>query len=159
MRKKVKKRGNGKVVTIYDETGKILHKLIDPLRLKFKARDVIQVMVGASILAIPVGLTEETWKLGETLPLKNVIAFMVLSVLFISIFVFYNYYKNNIKEHYKEFLKRVLSTYLISLLVVAVILTLIQVAPWNTNWILAFKRTIIVAFPASMSAAIADMIK
>jgi uncharacterized membrane protein len=116
-------------------------------------------MVGASILAIPVGFTEETWRLGETLPLANVIGFMILSVVFVAIFVYYNYYRSNLRQHHGEFIKRVVSTYVFSFLVVALILTLIQRTPWNTDIILAFKRTIIVAFPASMSAAVADMIR
>jgi uncharacterized membrane protein len=38
-------------------------------------------------------------------------------------------------------------------------LTLLDKAPWQTDSILALKRTIIIAFPASLSAAVADMIK
>jgi uncharacterized membrane protein len=50
-------------------------------------------------------------------------------------------------------------TYVISLLVVAGFLTMIQKAPWEADLLLALKRTIIVAFPASMSATISDIIK
>jgi len=44
------------------------------LHLEFQLKDVLQVMIGASILSIPVGFTEETWYLGETLPMANIIA-------------------------------------------------------------------------------------
>ena len=148
------------IVTVYDDSGKVLHKMMRPLMLEFKPKDVLQVVIGATILAIPVGFTEETWKLGEMLPIENVIGFMLISLFFISAFVYYNYYRaNGIKGHYKKFFKRVLSTYIISFLVVALLLTLIQKAPWGLNSVLAYKRTVLVAFPASMSAAIADMIK
>ena len=127
---------------------------------EFHPRDLLQVIVGASILAIPVGLTEETWRLGETLPFFNIIVFMLVSLLFISAFVYYNYYKiHGLKEHHTKFLKRVLLTYVFSFLVVALLLSLIQKTPWTTDWILALKRVVIVTFPASMSAAVADMIK
>ena len=63
------------------------------------------------------------------------------------------------KQHKLEFFKRVLATYIFSFVIVAVILALIQQTPWNTNAALAFKRVVIVTFPSSMSAAIADMIK
>ena len=56
-------------------------------------------------------------------------------------------------------MKRACSTYFISFMVVALLLTLIQRTPWNTDWIIAFKRVVIVTFPASMSAAVADVIK
>ena len=55
--------------------------------------------------------------------------------------------------------KRVFFTYLISLGIVSIIMTLIQQAPWGTNWILALKRIVIVAFPASMSGTLVDTIR
>ena len=127
--------------------------------VEFHPKDVLQVVIRASILAVPVGLTEETWNLGKTLPLKNVVGLLLLSLLFISMFVYHNYYKNRLKDHLGEFIKRVCSTYFISFIVVALLLTLIQRTPWNTDWIIAFKRIVIVTFPASMSAAVADVIK
>ena len=147
------------LVTITDTKGKILHRIINPFMLKFYPRDVMQIIVGASILAIPVAFTEETWKLGESLPFNNIIGLLVLSVLFIGAFVYYNYYRGEMKRHWQEFLKRVTTTYLVSFFVVAILLTLIERAPWYTDYITALSRTIIVSFPASMSAAVADMIK
>jgi uncharacterized membrane protein len=147
------------IVTVHDEAGNILHKVMSPLMIEFYPRDVFQVIVGASILAIPVGFTEETWRLGETLPFMNVFGLFLISVAFVSLFAYYNYYRGRMKEHSGEFFKRVFSTYLFSFVMVAVLLTLIQRAPWELDWILAIKRIIIVTFPASMSAAVADMIK
>jgi uncharacterized membrane protein len=147
------------IVTVKDSKGKILHHIVNPVMVKFYPRDVMQVIVGASILAIPVGFTEETWKLGETLPFLNIMGLFLLSMIFISSFVYYNYYRNRMKEHYIEFIKRVLSTYLVSFFVVALLLTIIQKAPWGSDLLLAFGRAVIVTFPASMSAAVADMIK
>jgi len=148
------------VILVHDEKGNLLHKIISPLMVEFYPRDLIQIIVGASILAIPVAFTEETWRLGETLPLNKVFGIMALSLFFISIFVYYNFYRKELmREHWDEFIKRVLFTYIISLLVVAIILTLIEKAPWSIDRMLAIKRMILVAFPASMSAAVADMIK
>jgi len=147
------------VITTTDDKGRILQKIIKPFMVEFYPRDVVQVIIGAVLLAIPVGFTEETWNLGETLPLANVIGFLILSLLFIAIFVYYNYYRTHLKKHKYEFFKRVISTYIISFLVVAMLLTLIQRVPWTLDLTLALKRTIIVTFPASLSAAIADMIK
>jgi uncharacterized membrane protein len=142
--------------TIY-ETKKMLSFLMHPV--EFRPRDVMQIIVGSAILAVPVGFTEETWKLGESLPILNVVVLLVLSLLFISLFVYYNYYRNKMKEHWDEFAKRVLSTYLVAAVVVALLLTIIQRAPWTADTALALKRIVIVAFPSSMSAAVADTIK
>ena len=99
-----------KIITIRDETGKIIHKIVSPLMVEFRPKDVLQVIVGATLLAIPVGYTEETWNLGEALPLFNVLGFLILSLIFISAFVYYNYYREKMKEHWDEFLKRIFST-------------------------------------------------
>lgn len=147
------------ITTIRDAKGNILHKIITPLMVEFKTRDMLQILIGSSILAIPVGFTEETWILAEQLPLFNVLALVFISLAFISAFVHYNYYRRHGNKHRKEFVKRVVSTYLLSFLVVAVLMITIQKAPFTTDWYLAFKRVAIVAFPASMSAAVADMIK
>ena len=147
------------IVTVHDEKGNILQKIIKPLMVEFYPRDVLQVMIGAAILAVPVGFTEETWNLGETLPILNIIILLLLSLLFVSVFVYYNYYRDTIKQHLDEFIKRALFTYVIAFIVVAILLTIIQRTPWTTNFILAFKRVVIVAFPSSMSAAVADIIK
>jgi len=129
---------------------------------KFYFKDVLQVIIGASILAVPVGFTEETWTLGTILPLPNIIGFMVLSVFFISTFTFYHYFKHKpklTKSHWSEFWKRVFFTYVLAFIVVTIILVLIDKAPWIKEPLLAFKRTVIVTFPASMSAAVADTLK
>lgn len=97
--------------------------------------------------------------MGNVLPYSRVFGIALLSIFFISAFVYYNSYQNHIREHWDEFLKRVLTTYILSLLIVALILTLVQVAPWQADFAVAMKRVILVAFPASMSAAIADMLK
>jgi len=147
------------ITTISDEKGNIVHRIVSPLMIEFNPKDVLQVIIGAAILSIPVGYTEETWNLGQTLPIMNVIGFLVLSLVFISTFVYYNYYVGRIKGNFDEFAKRVLSTYILSFFVVGILLTLIQRAPWTSDFMIAFKRTVIVTFPASMSAAVADTIK
>lgn len=148
------------VVSVHDEKGNLLHKIISPLMVEFYPRDVLQVILGASILAIPVAFTEEAWRMGELLPLNKVLGIMGLSLFFIAVFVYYNFYRDgHFREHWDQFLKRVISIYVIALMVVAVILTLIEQAPWSTDRLLAFKRIILVAFPASMSGAVADMLK
>ena len=147
------------MVTVHDDKGKILNCSISPIKVKFGVRDMLQVIVGATILAIPVGFTEETWRLSETLPFSNVLLLGVISILFIGTFTYYHDYRNHLKEHKHEFLKRVFVTYLLSFVVVGMLLTIIQKGPWGSDWIIAIKRIIIVALPASMSAAIVDLIK
>jgi len=139
---------------------KALGHLIQPfVKSDFKLKDILQIIIGATILAVPIGFTEETWRLGEQLPLANIFGIMAISVIFIIIFTYYYYHHTRNKENFGDFFKRVTFTYLISFLLVAIILGLIQVTPWETDAVLAFKRVIIVALPSSMSAVIADTFK
>ena len=147
------------IVTVRDDKGHILQKIISPLMVELYPRDFVQIIVGASILAIPVAFTEEAWSLGKTLSDKQIGLIALLSITFISTFVYYNFYRGRFANHYLEFFKRTIFTYLFSMIVVALILTIIEKAPWTTDYILALKRVTLVAFPASMSAAVADMIK
>lgn len=62
-----------KVIPVMDSTGKILSYTLKPLMVELKPRDILQIIVGASILAVPIAFTEETWNLGEKLPLVNVL--------------------------------------------------------------------------------------
>lgn len=145
--------------TLHNEQGKVMHSWFSHFSLEFGLKDVVQIVVGSSLLAIPVGFTEETWKLGGELPLLNVVILMLFSMTFIAIFVYYNSYTIHLKQHMEHYLQRVMTTYFLSFIIVGLILTLIEVAPWTSDFLLAFKRVAIVTFPASLSAAVADMIK
>ncbi len=137
----------------------LLYKVVEPILPEFKLKDVLQIVIGSSILAIPVGFTEEAWTLGLNLPILNIFVLLGISIIFIAFFTYYHYHRNGFSKYHRHFTTRVISTYMISFLVVGILLTLIQKAPWTTDWIVAFKRIVIVAFPASMSGTIADMIK
>ena len=148
-----------RVVPITDSAGKIVNYALKPLMVEFRPRDLMQVIIGASILAVPVAMTEETWVLGIELPLANVLSLSGLSVLFIAGFVYYNFYRFNFRGHLLEYIKRVTAIYLFSMLVVGLLLTIIQKCPWGIDNILAVKRILIVSFPASMAAAVSDTLK
>ena len=148
-----------RVIPIMDKAGNVIQRVVKPLEVEFRLRDVIQTIVGASILAIPAAYTEETWNLGSELALSNIIGIAVLSITFIAIFVYYNFYKSYFAEFRSQFILRVVGTYLVSLVVVAVLLALVDKTPWGVDNLLAIKRIIVVGFPAAMSATVVDAIK
>ncbi len=147
------------VIPVVDETGKIVQRIVKPLKVELKARDIIQIFVGATLLAIPMAYTEETWQLGEKLPLLNIGILAIISILFIAVFVYANFYQYYLKGFVFEYIKRVIAIYIISLIVVGFLMTVIQQCPWGIDNILAIKRIVIVTLPASMSAVAADAIK
>ena len=128
-----------------------------PLMTEFRKKDIMQIIVGASLIAVFFGFSSEMRKLGESLPLANLIGLVIFSLSFISIFVYYHYHhQRNHAHHKREFFKRVLSTYFIPFIITSILLTLIQEAPWLTDFAVTLKRIIIVTLPSSMSAAITD---
>lgn len=147
------------IIPIVDESGKIIQRIVKPLMVELQFKDIIQIFVGATLLAIPMAYTEETWKLGETLPILNVAILAALSIVFIAIFVYANFYRYYLEGFVFEYVKRVIAIYLISLFVVGFLMTVIQQCPWGIDNVLALKRIVIVALPASMSAVAADAIK
>jgi uncharacterized membrane protein len=148
-----------RVVPIVDEAGNVISHALKPFMVEFRLRDIMQVIVGASLLAVPVAFTEEVWKLSAELPLRNVLCLSGLSLLFIGLFVYFNFYRSYLRKHWFQYCKRVFLTYAISLIVVALLLWFIQRCPWETEPIVALKCILIVAFPASMSAAVSDVLK
>ena len=148
-----------KIIPVMDSTGKVIHTAISPFMVELKPKDILQIIVGATILAIPVGLTEETWLLAEQLKMRNVLWLGFISLFFISLFVYFNFYRYNLKGYVAQYIKRVIAIYGLSLLTVGLLLTIIEKCPWGVNNLLAIKRIIITALPASMAAAISDTIK
>jgi uncharacterized membrane protein len=74
---KVKRLGRGgylhSVIPILNSSGDVIQRIVKPLMVEVRFRDIVQIMIGSSILAIPIAFTEETWQLGQSLPLPNVI--------------------------------------------------------------------------------------
>jgi len=125
----------------------------------FFLHDLIQVIVGATILAIPVGFTQEVWELSIELPFFNIIGIFITSIMFISVFTYYHYHNVSVKKNWKVFVKRVSLTYVFSFATVCVLLGLIDKVSLYQNLIVSLKMAVIVTLPASMSAAVADTIK
>ena len=157
-RKTIRVQGKLHDVIEIAENGK-KHKVLKPLHVEFHQRDALQIILGALILATPIGFTQEVWELAETLTLENIIIISFLSILIVSSFVYYNFYHGKLDEHISLFLLRIGSTYGLSLFVVGLFLLLIGKLPYDTNLLLAIKRVVLVSFPASMSAAVSDSLK
>ncbi len=155
------KRIDGQLYEIFiikDDLGAELQRINVPLKVELKIHDILEVIVGASILSVPVAFTEEVWNMGDTLPWINAILLSVVSIGFLGSFVYYTSYRKRLRLFRNEYYKRVFFTYLLSIIVVGLLLMIVDKAPWFTDFDLALKRTIIGAFPASMSATVTDSI-
>ena len=118
--------------------------------------DVIQVVVGASALAVPVAFSEESWNLSRTLPIQNIVFLIFLSVSFMGLYSFHSIFQGDIKYRLTIFIYRNILDYGLTLLVVFIVLLALNRMPIISETTVAIKRVIILSFPASMGAVVVD---
>jgi uncharacterized membrane protein len=126
------------------------------INLYFNLEDLSQIAIGSFAFAVPISFSEEAWRLGETLPLFNLIILVSLSFGFLSFYAYENVFQANIQKRYFVFIFRVFIAYLITALVVAMILLAIDKFPILDDPFMALRRMIVIAMPASMGAIIVD---
>lgn len=118
--------------------------------------DIIQVAIGSAALTIPVAFSEESWRLSETLPTLNLIVIILLSLFFINIYSFQGIFQGQVKHRLSHFVLRTIIDYMVTFLVVLIILFALNRMPIFEEPLIAFKRIIILSFPASMGGVIVD---
>ncbi len=107
-------------------------------------------------MAFPVAVTEEVWNLGQELSFGRVLLFAFSSLVFLALIVLLLHHDGDLGSDSKVFYQRVLSTYGLTLLISALLLFGVDRLPLFENLGVAFKRTILVAFPASFAATVVD---
>ncbi|WP_027721877.1 DUF2391 family protein [Maridesulfovibrio zosterae] len=122
----------------------------------FNFEDLSQLSIGAFALAVPISFSEEAWRLGETLPVLNLVYITGLSILSLALFTYQVVFQGEIKKRRLGFILRVFLAYIITGVVVALVLTSIDKFPMATEPLIAVRRLIVVAMPASMGAIVVD---
>lgn len=122
----------------------------------FNLEDASQVLVGAFALAVPIPFSEEAWRLGESLPMANLLMLLSLSVIFLSFFAYQSVFQSHIKNRVSIFIFRVVIAYLIAAVVVALVLFCLDKLPLMNEPLVAIKRVIVITMPASMGAIVVD---
>ncbi len=126
------------------------------MQFSFNMEDASQVFVGAFALAVPISFTEEAWRLGETLALSNILMLLSLSLIFLSLFSYQSVFQRNIKHRFPVFVIRIIIDYSMAAMVVALVLLCIDKLPLLSEPLVAIKRIVIIAMPASMGAIVVD---
>ena len=122
----------------------------------FNLEDASQVLVGAFALAVPISFSEEAWRLGESLPMINLLMLLSLSVIFLSFFAYQSVFQSRIRHRVSIFIFRVIIAYTIAAVVVALVLLCLDKLPLLTEPLVAIKRIIVITMPASMGAIVVD---
>lgn len=124
--------------------------------ISFNLEDASQVMVGAFVLAVPISFSEEAWRLGETLPFKNLSALMMVSIVFLSLYTYHSVFQRNIKHRVFSYIVRIVIAYGLASMVVAITLFCLNKFPILSDPLIAIKRLIVITMPASMGAIVVD---
>ena len=122
----------------------------------FNLEDASQVLVGAFALAVPISFSEEAWRLGESLPMVNLLMLLSLSVIFLSFFAYQSVFQSRIRHRVSIFIFRVIIAYTIAAVVVALVLLCLDKLPLLAEPLVAIKRIIVITMPASMGAIVVD---
>jgi len=125
-------------------------------RQKLMSKDAAEIIIGSVILAVPASITEEIWTLSSELSLLKAVIISLTSLIFIAFFVQTRYSHDFSTASQKSLAARVSSVYALTMLVSAVILLGIDKLPLIEDPIVALKRTMLVAFPASFAATVVD---
>lgn len=141
-----------------DKAGAVVAQQISALKVEFDWHDLVQLVVGAVVLAVPVAFTEEVWDLGESLSGGRIVLVALTSIATLALFIKVLFYPNNLAEYRFEFLKRVMAAYLVTLTVAMLLLILIGKGP-GADGVFALKRAVLIAFPASFAATVVDYVK
>ena len=119
-------------------------------------RDLAEAAIGASVIAFPVATTEEVWNLSAELPLGRVLLFALASIAILALVVFTIHQNDGFSFNRRAFILRVTGTYGVSLLIAALLLFGLDRLDLLHEPLIALKRTIIVAFPASFAGTAVD---
>ncbi|MGO2507396.1 DUF2391 family protein [Vibrio hibernica] len=126
------------------------------MKLNFNWEDASQVIIGAFTLAVPISFSEEAWDLSRTLPMINIVMLFSLSIVILGFFAYQSVFQSDVKHRMLAFGVRIVLAYFLTLCVVALVLVCLNKFPLEMDPILAFKRLIIIAMPASMGAIVVD---
>jgi uncharacterized membrane protein len=107
-------------------------------------------------MAFPVAVTEEVWNLGAEISLGRALVIGLGTLLVVGAIVWLLFYHGKEPEDRRHYLLRVLAAYGLTLLVAALLLAGIDRLELMTDPVLALKRTILVAVPASFAATAVD---
>ncbi len=148
-----------RVTELVDSNGDVIQRIVTPLMVEFRWRDLAQIVVGACVLSIPMVFAEEVWILSEVLPTHKAVLVSLFSITFVALFVYLSFYRHEMKTNVGDFLLRIAATYFVTLLIAAFLLFAVDELPLMADTATAIKRIILVALPGCFSATVVDALK
>jgi uncharacterized membrane protein len=130
--------------------------LNQPSEPHFDWRDLAEVGIGSCMIAFPFAATEETWNLGAEMSLGRLLVFATASICLLAVCIYFFHRHEGHPVTHKAFLLRVVGTYGVAFLISGLMLLSIDRLDLLQDPLIALKRTVFVAFPASFAATTVD---
>jgi uncharacterized membrane protein len=130
--------------------------MTNPKAPQFRWHDLGEIAVGACIVAFPVAMTDEVWTLSAELSIYRVLSFAIISIALLTIVIFLIHRHEQFPLSHRTLVVRVAMTYSVTLLISLLLLLGIDRIDLLQEPLVAIKRVIIVAFPASFAATAVD---
>ena len=127
---------------------------------KFASKDIAQQIVGATILSSPFAVTEEVWNLARNLTTINIVALILITVLFDILLFHYTKYQKTEDRRFLELPKRIISLLIVTYAASAIVLSVFGVIGGQIQdslW--AMKLVVMVGLFANIGAGTADLIR
>ena len=122
----------------------------------FNSEDASQIAIGAFAMSMPIAFTQEAWQMAESLPTINLVFLCLMSLLFLTLYTYYSLFQGNVRYRLASYIIRIITAYSITLVVVGCVLFALDKFPLMSEPLVAFKRLLIIAMPASLGAIIVD---
>jgi uncharacterized membrane protein len=122
---------------------------------RINLEDISQIVIGAAVMAIPIAFSEELWKFGETLPAFNIFLLVAISLIIQFFYTYFSLFQGK-EKRYSHIFFRVVLNYVLTFVTVALILFVLNRLHFDFDFMVGFKRILILCFPASLGAVIVD---
>lgn len=126
------------------------------IKKEMNIEDFAQMVIGSTILTVPIAFTQEAWMLSKTLPWVNVAGIIFISLGFICLYAYIGIFDGKVHNRLNAYLGRIIIDYSVACLTVAVLLLVLNKLPILEDWILSIRRVIVLTLPASMGAVVMD---
>ena len=88
--------------------------------------------------------------------MENVFTLILLSLAIIGFYIYYGIFQGQVSDKKSVFLGRVAIDYFLTLAVVSVVLLVLDKISLSSDYLVSFKRIVVLSFPGAMGAVVVD---
>ncbi|MFD0963779.1 DUF2391 family protein [Pseudofulvibacter geojedonensis] len=122
----------------------------------FNKEDFAQIIIGSTVVSLPIAFTKEFWDLSFSLPIYNIVLMVVISLIFIMIYTAFIVFESPKVITFRIIIKRTILNYIITIIMASIVLITINKLSLFIDTLTSIKRILILSFPASIGSVMFD---